>query len=167
MSRSRHTKAQIITALKQVEAGCTTEDVAREHPRFRYRRLHLYLRKEMTVNHKKVQHLYRELGLSVKRTCRNHLRQTFEPRPTLTAPKQEWALDSASDVTAAMQRFRVFGVIDSFTRQCLVLETATSLPSRRVTRVLERAIAEHGKPQSILLAHALDPIATVLVLKTS
>ena len=43
----------------------------------------------------------------------------------------------------------MFGVIDSFTRQCLVLDTATSFPSRRVTRMLERAIAEHGKPQSI------------------
>ena len=30
MSRSRHTEAQIITALKQVEAGRTVDDVARE-----------------------------------------------------------------------------------------------------------------------------------------
>ena len=30
MSRSKHTEAQIIAALKQVEAGRTSEDVARE-----------------------------------------------------------------------------------------------------------------------------------------
>jgi putative transposase len=30
MSKSRHTEAQMIAALKQVEAGRTTEDVARE-----------------------------------------------------------------------------------------------------------------------------------------
>ena len=30
MSKSRHTEAQIITALKQVEAGRTSEEVARE-----------------------------------------------------------------------------------------------------------------------------------------
>ena len=30
MSRSKHTEAQIIAALKQVEAGRSTEDVARE-----------------------------------------------------------------------------------------------------------------------------------------
>lgn len=30
MSRSRHTEAQIIAALKQVEAGRTAEDAARE-----------------------------------------------------------------------------------------------------------------------------------------
>ena len=40
-------------------------ELTREHPRFGYRRLHLYLHKEMGVNHKKVQRVYRELGLSV------------------------------------------------------------------------------------------------------
>jgi putative transposase len=30
MSRSRHTEAQMIAALKQVEAGRTVDDVARE-----------------------------------------------------------------------------------------------------------------------------------------
>jgi hypothetical protein len=45
-------------------------ELAREHPRFGYRRLFLYLREEMTVNHKKVQRVYRELGLSVKRARR-------------------------------------------------------------------------------------------------
>jgi putative transposase len=138
--RSRRNDSQLQERLREL---------AREHPRFGYRRLHLYLHKEMKVNHKKVQRVYRELGLSVKRTRRKHLRRTVQPRPVLTAPNQEWAIDFASDVTDPGQRFRVFGVIDSFTRESHVLETATSFPSRRVTRELERAIAEHGKPQSI------------------
>jgi putative transposase len=84
-------------------------ELAREHPRFGYRRLHLFLHKEMGVNHKKVQRVYRELGLTVKRTRRKHLRRMLQPRPVLTAPNQEWALDFASDVTAAGQRIRVLG----------------------------------------------------------
>ncbi len=52
-------------------------ELAREHPRFGYRRLHLYLHREMGVNHKKVQRVYRELGLSVKRTRRRHLRRSL------------------------------------------------------------------------------------------
>ncbi len=138
--RSRRDDSQIQERLREL---------AREHPRLGYRRLHLYLHRETGVNHKKVQRVYRELGLSVKRTRRRHLRRALRPRPALTAPNQEWALDFASDVTAAGQRFRVFGVMDRFTRQSLVLDTSTSFPSRRVTRVLERAITEHGKPQSI------------------
>lgn len=138
--RSRRDDSQVQERLREL---------AREHPRFGYRRLHLYMHQEMGVNHKKVQRVYRELGLSVKRTRRKRLRRTLQPRPVLTAPNQEWALDFASDVTAAGQRFRVLGVIDSFTRQCLALETATSFPSGRVTRILERAIVAYGKPQSI------------------
>ncbi len=138
--RSRRDDSQVQERLREL---------AREHPRFGYRRLHLYLHKEMAVNHKKVQRVYRELGLSVKRTRRKHLRRTLQPRPVLTAPNQEWALDFASDVTDPGQRFRVLGVIDGFTRQSHVLETATSFPSRRVTRELEQAMAAHGKPQAI------------------
>ena len=74
-------------------------ELAHEHPRFGYRRLHLYLHEEMGVNHKKVQRVYRELGLTVKRTRRKHLWRTLQPRSILMAPNQEWALDFASDVT--------------------------------------------------------------------
>src|ERR1700756_4248226 len=104
--RSRRDDSQIEERLREL---------AREHPRFGYRRLHLYLHEESGVNHKKVQRVYRELGLSVKRTRRKHLRRTLAPGPALTTPNQEWALDFASDVTAAGQRFRILGVRDNFT----------------------------------------------------
>ena len=124
--------------------------LAREKPRFGYRRIHLLLGREgVVVNHKKVQRVYRELGLSVKRTKRKRLVRVLHPRPLLTAPNQEWAADFVSDVTAGGQRLRVLCVIDSFTRECLALEVDTSLPSRRVTRVLERVIQHRGVPVAI------------------
>ena len=43
----------------------------------------------------------------------------------------------------------MLSVIDSFTKQCHVLEVDTSFPSRRVTRVLDKAIERFGKPQAI------------------
>lgn len=89
-------------------------ELAREKPRFGYRRLHVLLRREaVAVNHKKVQRAYRELGLTVKRTRRKRLQRVFHPRPVLIAPGQEWAVDFASDVTAAGQRFRVLSVVDA------------------------------------------------------
>jgi putative transposase len=46
-------------------------ELARERPRFGYRRLHILLRHDaIKVNRKKVQRVYRELGLTVKRTRR-------------------------------------------------------------------------------------------------
>jgi putative transposase len=121
--------------------------LAREKPRYGYRRLHVLLRRDaVVVNHKKVQRVYRELGLTVKRTRRKRLERELRPRPVLMAPNQEWSIDFASDVTAGGQRLRVLSVIDSFTKQSVALEVDTSFPSRRVTRVLSRAMNNYGKP---------------------
>jgi putative transposase len=68
-------------------------------------------------------------------------------RQSLSVPNQEWAIDFASDIAASGQRLRVFSVVDAFTRECLALETDTSMPSRRVTRVLQRIINLRGVPQ--------------------
>jgi transposase InsO family protein len=95
-------------------------ELAREHPRFGYRRLHVLLgRDQVTVNHKKVQRVYRELGLTVKRNRRKRLHRAMRPRVPLTRPCQEWSIDFASDVTAGGQRLRVLSVLDSFTKQSL------------------------------------------------
>jgi putative transposase len=124
--------------------------LSRDHPRFGYRRLQVLLEREgIAVNHKRVRRVYKELGLTVKRNRRKRLVREMRPRPMLTAPDQEWSVDFANDVTAAGRRIRILSVVDSFTRQCLALEVDTSFPSRRVTRVLERAIAQYGSPQSI------------------
>lgn len=124
--------------------------LAREKPRFGYRRLHILLQRAgERINHKRVQRVYREAGLNVKRIRRKHLTRSFTPKPQLTAPNQEWAIDFASDVAASGQRIRVFSVVDAFTRECLALETDSSLPSRRVTRVLERVVEQRGKPEAL------------------
>lgn len=85
----------------------------------------------------------------MKRTRRKHLRSSLLSWPVLIAANQECVVDFATEVTDPKQRFRVLGVIDSFTRQSHVWETATGFPRRRVTREVERATAEHGTPQAI------------------
>lgn len=44
---------------------------------------------------------------------------------------------------------RLLSIVDTFTRECLVLEVDTCLPSRRVTRALNAVIAERGSPERI------------------
>jgi putative transposase len=44
---------------------------------------------------------------------------------------------------------RLVSVLDAYTRECLALEVDTSFASRRVTRVLERLIAERGRSESL------------------
>ncbi len=48
-------------------------ELAREKPRFGYRRLHVLLRRSGgAVNHKRVHRVYREAGLSLRRKKRKH-----------------------------------------------------------------------------------------------
>ena len=119
--------------------------LARQKPRYGYRRLHALLsRRGYDVNVKRVYRLYVEERLMVRRKRRE---RTAEPR--LTAANQEWAMDFIVDGLATGRRVRILSVVDAYTRECLALEADTSLGSGRVTRVLERLIAERGRPENV------------------
>ena len=125
-------------------------EAAREKPRWGYRRLQIVLeRKGEHVNHKRIYRVYREAGLVLRRKARKRLRRVGSPRPALSGPNQEWALDFVQDAAAGGRKFRALSVVDPNTRECLALEVDTSLGSRRVTRVLEGIIAERGAPQAL------------------
>ncbi len=125
-------------------------ELAHEQPRYGYRRLCVLLRRDgILVNAKRVRRVYRAAGLQVRRIRRRRLTRSIAPRARLTGANQEWALDFASDVTEGGRRLRVLSVIDAYTRECLALETDTSFPSRRVTRVLEAVMTQRGAPQGV------------------
>lgn len=124
--------------------------LAREKPRYGYRRLQVLVEREgERVNHKRLWRVYREAGLCLKRKKRKHCVRVGSPRRELTGANQEWALDFAHDVLAAGRTIRVLSVIDAFTRECLALEVDTGFASRRVTRVLDEIIASRGRPLAI------------------
>jgi putative transposase len=124
--------------------------LAREKPRYGYRRLHVLLRRDgEAVNHKRVYRVYREAGLCLRRKKRKHCVRMQSPLRQHTAANQEWGLDFVHDAIASGRSIRVLGVVDAYTRECLALEADTSFASRRVTRVLEEIIVQRGRPQSI------------------
>lgn len=125
-------------------------ELAREKPRFGYRRLHVLLRRSGEhVNHKRLHRIYCEAGLRIRRKKRKHCVREGKPLVVRTAANQEWALDFAHDAVACGRAIRVLSVVDACTRECLALEVDTSFASRRVTRVLEAIVAERGQPQAI------------------
>src|SRR5579864_9121436 len=124
--------------------------LAREKPRFGYRRLQVLLeRTGERVNHKRLHRIYREAGLMIRRKKRKHCVRVGRPLLERTAANQEWALDFVHDAVECGRTIRVLTVVDAYTRECLALEVDTSFASRRVTRVLEQIIAERGAPQAI------------------
>jgi putative transposase len=98
------------------------------------------------VNHKRIERLYREEGLSLRRRRQrkrlSHLR-VVRPRPA--AANQAWALDFVHDSLMSGRRFRALAVIDEWSRESLALEVDVSLTGERVTRVLERLGGERWR----------------------
>ena len=124
--------------------------LARQKPRYGYRRLHALLsRQGQEVNVKRIYRLYVEEGLMVRRKKRKRLVRDRAVDPRLTGANQEWAMDFIVDGLATGRMVRILSVVDAYTRECLALEADTSLGSGRVTRVLERVIAERGRPENV------------------
>jgi putative transposase len=126
--------------------------LAQERRRFGYRRLHVLLRREgCLVNRKRVQRIYREERLTVRRRGgRKRAIGTRRPIETPLLPNQRWSLDFVSDQMTDGRRFRILTVIDNCTRECLALAADTSLSGRRVARELDDIIAWRGRPGMIV-----------------
>jgi putative transposase len=108
-------------------------ELAREKPRFGYRRLHVLLRRSgEQVNHKRLHRVYREVGLAIRRKKRKHCVREGKPLVARTSANQEWALDFVRDAVECGRTIRVLSVVDAYTRECLALEVDTSFASRRV-----------------------------------
>ena len=110
--------------------------------------LYRVIRREgFKVNHKRIERLYREEGLSLRRRRRrkrlSHLRVVRE-RPQ--AINHTWAADFVHDALFNGRRFRMLTVIDEWSRECLAVEVDASLTGERVARVLERLCAARRVP---------------------
>ncbi len=126
--------------------------IAGERRRFGYRRLAVMLRREGEVhNLKKVYRLYKEEGLTVKRRKgRKRAIGTRLPLPRADAVNQIWSLDFLSDALSDGRRFRILGVMDQCSRECLTLVPDTSIGGVRVVRELDALVQQHGKPYCIV-----------------
>ena len=128
------------------------KELAGERRRFGYRRLReMARRRGVVMNLKKVWRLYREEGLKVRRRGgRKRAIGTRAPLEKARCPNAIWVLDFVSDALESGRRLRVFNVEDQFTRRGLGVEVDTSLPGRRIVRVLDRLVAVWGKPAMIV-----------------
>ena len=126
--------------------------LAQERRRFGYRRLHVLLRREgQVVNRKRVQRLYREEKLTVRRRGgRKRAMGTRRPLETPLLPNQRWSLDFVSDQMTDGRRFRILTVIDNCTRECLALVADTSISGLRVARELDAIVRRRGRPEIIV-----------------
>lgn len=132
--------------------------IAEKRKRFGLPRILVMLRREgWKDNHKKVERIYAEEKLGLRRRKR---RKKFVgprvPLPVATRPNQHLAMDFVEDRLTNGRKFRVLTIVDTFSRKNPALETDTSLGGRRVVRVLDRLIERHGAPEMITIDNGTE-----------
>lgn len=90
------------------------------------------------------------MKLNIRRRAKKRLPDRVKlPLSVPDAPNQVWSIDFMTDSLVDGRKFRLLNVIDDFNRESLAIEVDTSMPSPRVIRVLNRIIAQRGKPANI------------------
>jgi putative transposase len=133
-------------------------ELAASRPRYGYRRLHILLQREgWVINHKKVWRLYRAENLTVRTRKKKRRAAQLRLLPLVpTKENQRWSIDFVADQLATGRRFRVFTMLDIFSRQSPGMQVEFSLPSTAVTEALDRAITVKGKPEVITLDNGTE-----------
>jgi len=144
-------KAELVQAEAVVENRLV--ELAKERPRFGYRRLGVLLWREgLVANHKKVYRLYKKDNLALRRKNRKRLAAASRvPLPQPAKPNQVWAMDFVHDTLVDGRKFRTLNIVDVYTRECRAIEVDTSLGGQRVVGVLERLREEHGAPERLMM----------------
>ena len=90
--------------------------LARQKPRYGYRRLHVLLCKRgHPASAQRIYRLYREEQLMVRRLRRKRLVRAANPGRLLMRSNQEWAVDFACDGLATGRGIRILAIVDAFT----------------------------------------------------
>jgi putative transposase len=120
------------------ELRARLETLAVLKPRWGYRRLHWLLRREgEAVNRKRVQRVYREAGLIVRRRRRKRVSVARVPMAAPTRPNERWSMDFVSDTLGDGRTFRTFTLVDDCTRESPGLLVDVSLSAKRLTAFLD------------------------------
>lgn len=120
-------------------------ELAERHPRVGCPQLYKKLRRQgVVVNHKKVERIYREEGLKLKRKRRKGVAQARVPAPLPSQLNERYSIDFMWDATVSGRTLKLFNVVDDFSREALAMEVDISIPAIRVVRVLEEIAVRRG-----------------------
>ena len=123
--------------------------LARQYPRYGYRRIRIFLKREgHAMSWERAHRLWKaaELQLPQRRPRRRVAGSRPRPLPP-SGPNSVWAYDFVFDGCANGQQIKCLTVVDEFTRECLAIDVAGSIRSKRVIEVLARLVSERGAPR--------------------
>jgi putative transposase len=122
--------------------------LAHRHRRYGAGMIYLKLRQEgRVVNHKRVDRLYAEARLQVKRRRRKKV-PVVDRQPLLRPQRRNevWSADFVFDRTAEGRVLKCLTIVDDATTEAVAIVPARALGGRPVTRVLEQLAVSRGLP---------------------
>ncbi|BAE68025.1 ISXoo3 transposase orfB [Xanthomonas oryzae pv. oryzae MAFF 311018] len=125
--------------------------LAHRHRRYDVGMISLKLRQEgRLVNYKRVERLYCEQQLQVRRRTRKKV-PVGERAPLLRPTKANpvWSMDVVFDRTAEGRVIKCLVIVDDATHQAVAIEVEHAISGHRVARVLDRLAHSGGLPQVI------------------
>jgi len=129
-------------------------ELAAEYRRWGVPMLTEILRREgFTDNHKRIERVYCEERLQVRRRRRGRKRYVATvrvPRP-VEGPDDRWSMDFVSDSLIDGRRFRSLTVLDHCTRECLAVKVGLSIGGAGVVNQLEELTRAGRKPRELQL----------------
>ena len=137
--------------LRDAPALAAMRRLAQQYPRYGYRRIRVFLKREgHLMSWKRAHRLWQCAGLQLPKRRPRRRVAASRPRPLPpTGPNSVWAYDFVFDACANGQQLKCLTVIDEYTRECLAIDVAGSIRSRRVIEVLARLVSERGAPRII------------------
>lgn len=128
------------------------KELAERHPKYGSPMLYFMLRREMVVNHKRVDRIYREEGLSLRRKTRRkrtpHLREAL---PVPERPDDVWSMDFVHDALSSGRGFKCLTMVDHCSRECPEIRVDHSIRGHDVVESLEVLRLSGRKPNALIL----------------
>jgi putative transposase len=138
-----------VRAARDAPALEAMKRLAAQYPRYGYRRIRIFLRRQgHHMSRHRAHRLWRLAALQLPRRRPRRRVANSRPRPLPPGmPNHVWAYDFVFDGCANGQTLKCLTLIDEFTRECLAIDVAGSIRSDRVIEVLSRLISTHGAPR--------------------
>lgn len=125
--------------------------LAQRHTRYGVGMIHLKLRQAgLPVNYKRVERLYQEAKLQVRRRKRKKV-LVGERQPLLRPNRanEVWSMDFVFDRTAEGRVIKCLTIVDDATHESVAIEVERAISGHGVSRVLDRLALNYGLPKVI------------------
>lgn len=125
--------------------------LAQRHRRYGAGMIYLKLRQSgMVVNHKRVDRLYAEAGLQVRRRKRKKIPAADRhPLERPLAANQVWSMDFVFDRTAEGRVIKNLTVVDDATHEAVAIVPERAMGGQQLVRILDQLAKTRGLPKAI------------------